>query len=179
MEIGGVSKGDVLRSLGAAALLLLAALLFAPPAAAALTARDSDPVVLKGSQAGNLAGIDPGRLVAFRWTGSAWDQVPLQVDERKTIDMQSLYPWVTGGANQGYVTNYLIPVNVEVYADPGTRAGADPDATLDPNDEFVFMAFDSGSKAPIDSDPAHVVPRSGVELELDDPCGGGAVELGR
>ena len=172
METGGVSKGDVLRSLGAAALLLLAALLFAPPAAAALTARDSDPVVLKGSQAGNLAGIDPGRLVAFRWTGSAWDQIPLQVDERKTIDMQSLYPWVTGGANQGYVTNYLVPVNVEVYADPDTRTGADPDATLDPNDEFVFMAFDSGSKAPVDSDPAHVVPRSGVELELDDPLNG-------
>ncbi|HRV59107.1 MAG TPA: choice-of-anchor D domain-containing protein [Solirubrobacterales bacterium] len=163
---------DFRRLLLVLSLAIFGVSIFAQQSSAALTARDSDPVVLKGSQVGNLTGIDPDRLVAFRWTGSDWDQVPVQVDERKTINLVSLYPWVTGGSNQGYVTNNLSSVNIEVYADAGTRTGADTDATLDSNDEVAFMAFDSGSKAPIESDPAHVVARSGMEFRLEDPLNG-------
>lgn len=143
---------------------------FTPAANAGLTGRDADPVVLKGSQLQTLAGIDPGLLVAFSYDGG-WQQVPVQVDERKVINMRTLYP-VSSQANQGYVTNVNTGFNLEVYADAGTLVGADTDTTVDANDEITFMAKDTGLIAPVDSDPAAVVARSGVQFEVDDPLTG-------
>ena len=54
------------------------------------------------------------------------------------------------------------------YADAGTFTGADPDPLLDLDDEVVFMARDGGDRVGTWSDPAGVVPGSGVELELRD-----------
>ena len=46
--------------------------------------RDADPVVLTGAQLTDLVGAAPGDIVAFRYDtdAGAWDQVPVQVDQR-------------------------------------------------------------------------------------------------
>ena len=48
----------------------------------ATLSRPSDPVVLDGSALPKLLGGDPMHVVGFAWDGSAWHQVPVQVDER-------------------------------------------------------------------------------------------------
>jgi len=42
--------------------------------------RPADPVVLTGAAVPAMLGATPGDLVAFRDTGTGWEQVPVQVD---------------------------------------------------------------------------------------------------
>ncbi len=58
--------------------------------------RDGEPVVLTGADLPGFAGVEPGLLVAFRCEG-AWEQVPLQVDERAVLDFGSIYGWDPSG----------------------------------------------------------------------------------
>ena len=50
--------------------------------------RHADPVILVGEQAHDLLGIDPEKLVGFRYddTVGGWEQVPVQVDEKHYQD---------------------------------------------------------------------------------------------
>ena len=138
----------------------------APGAGAALPDRASDPVVLKGSAVPGVVGTSPGAVVAFRWD-EGWQQVPVQVDERKTVNLRDLYPI----SSHTYLT--AAAVNLEVYADPGTRVGADNVATVDTNDEIVFMAADSGGVVPDSAyDPPGTITDSGNEVKIDDPLTG-------
>jgi hypothetical protein len=128
----------------------------AGPAAAALN-RPADPVILTGADLPTLAGEAPGDIVAFRYE-SGWVQIPVQVDERAVVLYQDIY-------------NNLQPspfANL-VYTDPDTFTGPDPDATLDADDEVVFMAADAGDSAPFVQEPPGVIPGSGVEVEISDP----------
>ena len=77
--------------------------------------RPQDPVVLTGAQVPALASVSAGDVVAFRWF-NGWDQVPVQVDERKPVDLGAVY----NSTPMGFVTT--------VYADPGTFTGADANA---------------------------------------------------
>ncbi|MGZ5316638.1 MAG: hypothetical protein ACXWFE_12350 [Solirubrobacterales bacterium] len=146
-----------------------AALLLAAPAAsqAQVPGREADPVVLKGSHLPNLIGTGPTEVVGFRWTGSAWDQVPVQVDERTTVPYSQIYNGATCFFGCGFAGL------TDVYADPGTWTGADPDAALDAGDEVALMAKDTGEEAPA-GEPAGVVPGSRVELKVSDPISGAA-----
>src|SRR5688572_19065105 len=67
----------------------------AAPSSAQVPGRDADPVVLKGSALPALAGAAPANVVAFRWTGSAWDQIPVQVDERAAVAFNRIYNFQT------------------------------------------------------------------------------------
>lgn len=167
MTGGRQIRAGAARTAALACLLLACLAGSAAEAQAGLTGRGSDPVVLKGSQAGDLAGVAPGNIVAFSYNGGNWSQIPVQVDERKTINLRTLYP-TAGGYVSNATASTILPM-VEVYADPLTRVGADTIPTLDADDEVAFMAGDSGGKAPIDSDPSGVVPRSGERIEVDDP----------
>ena len=122
--------------------------------------RPEDPVVLTGAEVSKLRDVGAGDVVAFRWV-NGWDQVPVQVDERKSVDLHTVYngePW-------GYSTT--------VYADPNTFTGADPDSDVDADDELAFMAKDVGIEAPADAGiPAGVVPGSGVKVEVRNWLGG-------
>ncbi len=124
--------------------------------------RPADPVVLTGAQIPALQGIAPGDLVAFRFSGG-WAQIPVQVDERKTVSMFEVYDGKKGGS-----------VTVPGYADPGTHNGGDPDPLLDADDEVVFMAADAGGPAGASSAPAGVEAGSGVEVAIADPAAPGA-----
>jgi hypothetical protein len=121
-------------------------------------------VVTTGADLAGLKGAAPGDIVAFRHTGTRWEQVPVQVDERKTIDLGATY-------NRGPAG-----VTAAVYADPVTWTGPDTDPTFDDDDdELVFMARDTGITAPAGSgEPAGVVPGSGVALAVTDPADPGS-----
>lgn len=138
----------------------------AGPADAQVPGRDADPVVLKGSHLPKLAGASPGDVVGFRWTGSAWDQVPVQVDERAAVPYQQIY---NNTPNCDFTCNNFTGT-VEVFTDPDTWTGADPVATLDDDDEIAFMARDWGSEAPDgEADPAGVESGTRSVVELTDP----------
>ena len=53
--------------------------------------RPSDPVVLAGSRLPKLLGGDPMHVVGFAWDGSAWHQIPVQVDERDLVNPGLIY----------------------------------------------------------------------------------------
>src|SRR3990172_6572860 len=103
----------------------------APPALANVLGRDRDPVVLTGAALADLAGTDPGRIVAFRHDGS-WVQIPVQVDERAVVDFGTIY----GVAPVG--------LTVRTYTDSGTFTGPDPDPGFDADDELCFMGREAG-----------------------------------
>jgi hypothetical protein len=134
--------------------------------AAALTvtgctlARPEDPVVLTGGNVPSLASVAAGDVVAFRWL-DGWAQVPIQVDERKQVDLGQVY----NSTPMGFTTT--------VYADPGTFTGADSNANVDADDELVFMARDTGLEAEAGAgDPAGVVGGSGVKVRVRSTLGG-------
>jgi hypothetical protein len=139
----------------------VAAFAIAAPAAASTLTRPEDPVVMRGAQLGALQGQPPGSIVAFRYSGG-WQQVPVQVDERTTIDIRKPFG---DGVTQG--------VLIEAYADAGTYTGADPDPQLDADDEVVVMAEDAGSRVPF-SEPPGVLAGTGVQVEVADPLSAGA-----
>src|SRR5690606_10462257 len=60
-----------------------------------LSERPAEPIVLVGGQIPGFLTADkpvaPGDLVGFAWTGGAWKQVPIQVDERVLIDFCTIY----------------------------------------------------------------------------------------
>lgn len=120
-----------------------------------------------------LLGIAPGDLVAFKWDG-AWEQIPVQVDEREVIDLNRPYTNTRPGCSDPCYNN---PPNGGAihpeFTDPGTFVGADSDATLDANDEVALMAFDAGGPRTTSVAPAGVDPGSAVEMEISDPLDGG------
>lgn len=154
-----------LASVGAIAIAVTGGL---TPASAALNERGADPVVLKGSDVPELLGTDPAGIVAFKWDGS-WRQIPFQVDERKTVSVRDLYPFA---GPHSFVNDQTF--NLEVYADPLTRVGADSDPTLDGNDELVAMASDAGAEADAPARPVGVVADSGVKIKVADPIDSGS-----
>ncbi len=122
--------------------------------------RPEDPVVLSGAQVPALAGVGAGDVVAFRWV-NGWDQVPVQVDERKSVDLGTVY----NAAPMGFATT--------VYADPGTFTGADSNANVDADDEVAFMAKDVGLEAPGDvTPPAGAIGGGGVKIKVRSTLGG-------
>jgi hypothetical protein len=123
--------------------------------------RDRDPVVISGGDLPALQGIPVDEVVGFRFQGG-WQQVPVQIDERKRVDYGVVY-------NQG-------PVGVGslAYTDGLTYTGPDDDPTLDANDELVFMAMDAGDRAGAGAGrPAGVFGEPALEVEIVDPLDGG------
>jgi hypothetical protein len=132
--------------------------------------RPADPVVVRGADVARLTGVPAGRVVGFRASSDGWTQIPVQVDERLDTTMADVYdlPADTFG-------NSSIGIPVNVYADPGTFVGADPDPDLDADDEIAFMARDAGGSA-VEAGlgaPGGTVPGTGVEVRLDEPDAAG------
>jgi hypothetical protein len=124
--------------------------------------RPEDPVVVAGARVPALGSVNAGDVVAFRWV-NGWLQVPVQVDERKQVDLGTVYNSTATGVVQ------------TVYADPGTFTGADGNPRVDADDEIAFMARDTGLAAPAGSAaPAGTVAGSGVKLTVRSNLGGGA-----
>jgi hypothetical protein len=122
--------------------------------------RSADPVVLKGSDVPGLVSVAAGDVVAFAWF-DGWQQVAVQVDERKQVDFGTVY----NSTPMGFTTS--------VYADPNTFTGADSNANVDADDEIALRSLDTGREAPADAgDPAGTVAGSGVKVHLTSSFGG-------
>src|SRR5262245_20724174 len=100
--------------------------------------------------------------------------MPEQVDERKVIGFGSqpannTTPGVDGTV---YGNGSAGPTALQ-YADPNTFVGADTNTTFDADDELVVMAADGGGKprSAEQTEPAGVVPGSGVQVQIDDSLG--------
>src|SRR5690349_2004390 len=88
--------------------------------------RPAAPVILTGSKLNRLGGVAPERVVAFRWNAGGWQQVPVQVDQRKIVPFGSQPPNNSTPATPGSVYgNGSGGPSALQYADPNTWVGAD------------------------------------------------------
>lgn len=131
--------------------------------------RPTDPVVLTGDQVAGLSGVQADSVVGFRASDGAWEQIPVQVDERVETNMTEVYDMEPGTTFYGS----SIDIPVTVYADDGTFVGADPDSTVDALDEIAFMAKDAGGAAGDLGAPGGTTGEA-VEVALTDPADGGS-----
>lgn len=119
--------------------------------------RGSDPVVITGDRLRTLNGIPIDNIVGFRFQ-DGWEQIPIQVDERKYVDYAVIY------------NNSPVGHGIVTYADPNTYVGPDTYLGFDADDELVFMAKDAGDLAPMPGDvPLGVLGESRVEVHIHDP----------
>lgn len=137
-----------------------------PDAAHAATlARPADPVVLTGSQLPSMVGGSKTTIVGFRWSGSVWQQLPVQIDERAVKNFGSIYHNVA----TSFYSSQPGLVNQLVYTSTASWTGADPDPKFDADDELVFMARDAGVIAPGGSQPVGTAVGTGVQVHVTDP----------
>jgi hypothetical protein len=129
--------------------------------------RPADAAVITGRQAQELIGTAPNRVVAFRAVSGQWQQIPVQVDERKDTTMAAVYGLPTSQTFYGSSIN--IPVNV--YADPNTFTGADTNANVDADDEIAFMVRDAGAQATTAMAAPAGTTGQRVEVKLAEPEG--------
>lgn len=144
-------------------------------AGAAPADRATDPVVLNGGDVPTKLKVVPKKILGFKWEGG-WKQIPVQVDERHVVSARSLYPDKPVGYVNGYVgiDEDIRTFDVEIYADPKTRSGADADTTFDSDDELVFMGGDAGKAAPASAvAPQGVDASSATKIAVNDPIGDG------
>ncbi len=129
--------------------------------------RPADPVILSGADATAFANALPENIVAFRYTGAAWEQIPVQIDERKVA---SYGTDVFNGVTGGYVSASHAAFTQTVYCDTSTFVGADTNPCVDADDEIVFMARDTGVQAPEGTAwPDGVKKIRSMEIAVNDP----------
>jgi len=102
-------------------------------------------------------GVPVDEIAAYRWNGSAFEEIPVQVDE--------MYPYCLSNPNSSFgvysgtdmelnyawdVESWKMTAGVcsKEYL-PGEGPEPDPVPTLDDDDEIAFMASDAGSQAPV------------------------------
>lgn len=121
--------------------------------------RPSDPLVITGASVPRLVGVPPAKVLAYRYLNGSWSQVPVQVDERAVVDLSK--PLNKPATGKTFLA----------YTDAGTFTGADPDPTVDANDEIALMGIDAGVEAPAGSNPPNVVAGTGEKIKVVDPVG--------
>lgn len=176
-----ISARGIKRCLAATA-LMTGLLLPASSSAAGLDDRDSEPVVVTGTATPLLLGVEPAEVVGFSWLGDGWQQVPVQVDERKIIDYRPVRQATFGSGNEFRELAYAdphtwaeadgVPQTVTVPADRGSGAevpGTAGDPRLDEDDEIAMMAADAGSSAAGKEAPPGVDPASSTPVKVTDP----------
>ena len=140
--------------------------------------RPSDPVVLDGSALPKLLGTDPMHVVGFSWDGSAWHQVPVQVDKRDYVSPGVIYHLPTSSYPNLYGTT--TPYKILVYTPPAslspsytsgdTYTPPDSNPMFDANDELSFLAADTGQQANSSAaNPAGVDVTTREEVKATDP----------
>jgi hypothetical protein len=102
------------------------------------------------------AGVPVDQVVAFRWSGTGFVEVPVQVDERMPwflangdsdfgvysgTDKELTYAWDVEAWNR-------TAGECEATHPEGAVRATDPVAGLDDDDEIAFMAADAGARAP-------------------------------
>jgi hypothetical protein len=144
------------RQHAAVPFLVLAFLtILSPGTGASLPGRNAEPLVIDGASLPTLLGQQPNLITGFRYDG-VWIQIPVQVDEKDTVDFGDIY----NSAPSGFL--------VLTYADTSTFTGPDADPSFDSDDELVFLSSESGQRYTGTEAPAGVDPHTGVEVLLVD-----------
>jgi len=143
-----------------------------------VTARDAHNGTLVEPPATGAAVED---IAAYRWNGSDFEEIPVQVDE--------LFPYFLANANSDF--SFYSGTDEELtYAwdteawnmtagecsrehPEGVATEPDPVATLDDDDEIVFMASDAGDRAPLEAPGPAETGSTRQEVTIVDPLTGG------
>lgn len=123
-------------------------------------------------------GTPTRQLLAYRWDGRGFTQVPFQVDEVFTRHLSNNVSGFSVYSNTDRHTSYAFDREGFRWtdsdrADPCLAAAAsalatDPVPGLDTDDELVFMARDAGSQAPADA-PLPAGVEDAYEVAVVDP----------
>jgi hypothetical protein len=118
-------------------------------------ARDAHDGTVVAPPADARTGVDPAQVVAYRWDGARYVEIPVQIDQR--------FPWYLAngrsdfGAYSGIDEELTYQWDVERWKmtggacrqDPAEGAPIlDPVPAFDDDDELVFMPSDAGAPAP-------------------------------
>ena len=165
------------RGLQCALAIAIVALLAPAATAGGEPLRADETVTLTGERLPALTGADPGAVVAFRFAGGGkggrWNQIPVQVDERKVVDF-GVPPAANGGRRTEGTVYGTRPSGQTAlqYADPGTFTGADTDTAFDADDELTFVAGHAGPAAPRGLRPPPATTGAPLRVQVGDPHGG-------
>ena len=123
------------------------------PSGALTGARDAHNGITTAPPA---TGAPVGEIAAYRWTGLAFEEIRVQVDERYHYCLSN--PASDFGIYSGTDKELTYAWDVESWKKlagectgafpPGVATEPDPVPTLDDDDEVVFMASDAGLQAP-------------------------------
>lgn len=135
--------------------------------------RDCDPVVMEGSEVSCMLGLAPHEVVGFRYINNGWQQIPIQIDERRLMDMTIPYSGIPMFGTCLFKSEENIIWDILFYTDPNTFTGADTtDLNFDADDELAFMAKDVGTIAPANSCPGGVYANSKCQVQVQNPLSG-------
>jgi hypothetical protein len=139
-------------------------------ASAVPLARPADPIVLTGADLPTLNNGPKGTIVGFRWSGTVWQQLPIQIDERAVVNFGKIYndPSAVFYGSQPGLVNKL------VYTSSATWTGNDTNGKFDSDDELAFMARDAGVVSPGGSQPTGTLAGTGVQVHVTDPLSPGS-----
>ena len=160
-----------------AAVPLLAGLAIGCTRYGATLARVEDPVVMDGSALPKLLGTAPQHVVGFSWDGGAWQQIPVQVDQRDLVNPGQILNRPTSAYAK---LPDASPFQILVYTNPSTPSpgytwwptftGVASHTGLGSLDEVSFMGYDSGQLAPADATPPVGVDAASLEqVKVTDP----------
>ena len=117
------------------------------------------PLIDSGDAAGQGTPVD--RLLAYKWDGAKFAQIPFQVDEQFTRYLDNSASGFAIYSGQDQHTTYAYEREGFRYdasdpddpckAVPSSPTAVDPVGGLDHNDEVAFMASDAGPAAPAGS----------------------------
>jgi hypothetical protein len=122
-----------------------------------------------------MLGLAPDEVVGFRYINNAWQQIPVQIDERRLMDMTIPYSGIPMFGTCLFKSEENVVWDILFYTDPNTFTGADTtDLNFDADDELAFMAKDVGGIAPASSCPGGVYANSKCQVQVQDPLNGGS-----
>ncbi|MCA9734302.1 MAG: hypothetical protein H6696_03935 [Deferribacteres bacterium] len=128
------------------------------------TYRLYEPVVLTGAQLPDIIGSAIEEIAGFRYSKAqnTWTQIPVQVDERKYMDLS-----VPPGKRKHLAAEYVYVGYTGGVL--GAQLARDTDPRFDDDDELVFMLEDGGDKAPTGSSPPAATGNRRLEIAISDP----------
>ncbi|MEL7361018.1 MAG: hypothetical protein AAFN13_03025 [Bacteroidota bacterium] len=129
---------------------------------------DFRPLVLTGADTPSLLGAAVTAPVCYSWSGAAWAQCPLQIDERDYIDRGSAYRRDLRPEfyDVDSVYHYTAPQD---YPNPRMEPTVpfDSDLSFDADDELVLMARFFGQQANLAAQPPPFSPEDIEELAFE------------
>src|SRR5690606_22919227 len=113
-----------------------------------LNARGLEAIIFEGKSLNKLNRFASKDLVGFRYEDNHWYQIPIQIDEKDSVDGRTLFGNTPAEAFPEIAWGKDLEIyKTLAYCDTNTWVGADHNPLFDYDDELVFMYKDAGSRA--------------------------------